>query len=319
MQDFIGHKNTNKKDYINKNVNDSNKNINKNINSNKNHNNINKINLTNKNIANKTNKKSYVNKNVLAKIYTKYFHNDEIRYEFTQKEFIWNVIKNCLWMGMVSILFYRSLIAFFCLMPLQLPMLERQREMAYRKQKKEISKEFRETIMSVSANLQAGYSVENAFCEAYYDVAMLFGVDSYMARELVRLRGKLQNNQPMEIILQELAERTKVEDIKEFADIFAIAKRSGGDMRGIIANTARIIGDKIEVSKEIDTVMAEKLLEQKMMRFIPFAMIAYISITSSGYFDSLYHGVFGVLIMTACLGLYGVACMISDRIMQIEV
>lgn len=270
--------------------------INKNIFSNKNHSYINKINFINKNIYN-TNKINFTNKNELA----------------------WNITKNCVWIGMVSVLFYQSVFAFICLLPLQIPMLKRQREAADRKQRKEISKEFREVIMSVSANLQAGYSVENAFCEAYYDVAMLFGADSYMAKELVRLKGKLQNNQPLESVLSELAERTQVEDIREFADIFGIAKRSGGDMRGIIANTARIIGDKIEISKEIDTIMAEKLLEQKIMRYIPFAMIAYISITSNGYFDSLYHNVFGVVIMTVCLALYGVACVVSDRILNIEV
>lgn len=266
-----------------------------------------------------SNKNIFTNKNLLINIYTKCFHDEAIMYEFTQKELVWNITKNCVWIGMVSILFYQSVIAFICLLFLQLPMLQRQRVAAYRKQKKEIAKEFREAIMSVAANLQAGYSVENAFCEAYYDAAMLFGEDSYMARELVRLKGKLQNNHPLETILFELAERTQIEDIREFAEVFGIAKRSGGDMRGMITNTAKIIGDKMEISKEIDTIMAEKLLEQKIMRFIPFAMIAYISLTSNGYFESLYHNMFGVLIMTGCLVLYGVACVISDKILNIEV
>lgn len=239
---------------------------------------------------------------------------------FTNKnEFVWYVIKNCVWIGMVSILFYRSFVAFLLLQPLQIPMLQRQSEEALRKQKKAILMQFRELILAVSASLQAGYSVENAFCESYQDVAMLFGTDSYMAKELVRLRGKLQNNQTLESILQELAKRTQIEEIQEFADIFGIAKRSGGDIRGIIANTARMIGDQIEVSKEIDTIMAEKVLEQKLMRYIPFAMIAYISFTSKGYFDSLYHNAFGVVVMTICLLLYGVASMVADKILRIEV
>ncbi len=302
--------------------------VNKNNNTNKKHNNINKINYINKNYDN-TNIKSFINKNISK--YTnkinyinknakkKYSIKQDIVYDFTRKELAWNIAKNCLWIGMVSILFYQCAIAFVLMQPLQLFMLERQRQAAYKQQKKAISKEFREVILSVSANLQAGYSVENAFCESYYDVEMLFGKESYMAKALVRLRGRLKNNQPLEMILLELAEETQVEDIREFADIFSIAKRSGGDMRGIISNTAGIIGDKIEVSKEIDTVMAEKQLEQKIMRMIPFAMIGYISITSNGYFDSLYHNVFGILIMTVCLTLYGVACMVSDKILNIEV
>ncbi|MBE5876856.1 MAG: hypothetical protein E7290_08240 [Lachnospiraceae bacterium] len=249
----------------------------------------------------------------------KYFRKKCVVYDFTKKELIQNIAKNCLWIGMVSVLFYQSAIAFVILQPLQIYMLERQRVAAYRQQKKEISMEFREVILSVSANLQAGYSVENAFCESYYDVAMLFGKESYMAKALVRLRGRLKNNQPLERILTELSEDTKVEDIREFADVFCIAKRSGGDIRAVIANTAGMIGDKIEIAKEINTVMAEKELEQRIMRMIPFIMIGYISLTSNGYFDSLYHNVFGVTIMTICLGLYGVACIVSEQILSIEV
>ncbi len=290
-------------------------NINKNTNTNKSYNNSNKINFINKNKRGYTNKFSYINKNIIEK----HFRNQDVVYDFTKKELIWNIMKNCVWIGMVSVLFYQSIIAFVLLQPLQIYMLERQRVTAYRQQKKEISKEFREVILSVSANLQAGYSVENAFCEAYYDVAMLFGKESYMAKALIRLKGRLKNNQPMERILMELAEETQVEDIREFADIFCIAKRSGGDMRAVIANTTGMIGDKIEISKEIDTVMAEKELEQRIMRMIPFIMIGYISLTSNGYFDNLYHSVFGVVVMTVCLGLYGVACMVSDKILSIEV
>lgn len=283
--------------------------INKNIFINKNNNDSNKKYFTNKN-RNVINKKSHINKkyNVTNKII---FTN--------KKEYAWNVIKNSIFIGMVSMLFYQSFVAFLCLQPLQIPMLRRQSEESERRKKRGLSIQFREVIMSVSANLQAGYSVENAFCESYQDVAMLFGTDSYMARELLLLRGKLKNNQTLELILQDLAQRTGVEEIWEFAEIFRIAKRSGGDLRGIIANTAKMIGDKIEVSKEIDTVMAEKVLEQRLMRYIPFVMIAYISMTSRGYFDSLYHNVFGVVVMTICLLLYGVASWMSDRILRIEV
>ncbi len=110
-----------------------------------------------------------------------------------------------------------------------------------------------------------------------------------------------------------------MQDIKDFADIFQIAKRGGGDMRAIIMNTAQIIGDKQEVRLEIETVMSEKKLEQMIMRYIPFFIMFYISVTSAGYFESLYHNIMGQLIMTVALVVYGIACHLSDKILNIEV
>lgn len=90
-------------------------------------------------------------------------------------------------------------------------------------------------------------------------------------------------------------------------------------MRGIIANTAEIIGDKQEIRREIETVVSEKRLEQQIMRYIPFFIIFYISLTTKGYFESLYHNIFGWVLMTGSLVVYVAACRISDRILNIEV
>ena len=63
--------------------------------------------------------------------------------------------------------------------------------------------------------------------------------------------------------MKHYAERTQIEEIQEFADVFGIAKKTGGNLTEIIGETANAIGEKIEVNKEIQVVLAEKQLEQK--------------------------------------------------------
>ena len=55
------------------------------------------------------------------------------------------------------------------------------------------------------------------------------------------------------------------------------------------------------------------------MRYIPFFIIFYISLTSKGYFKPLYHNILGWIIMTAGLAVYGIACRLSDRILDIDI
>ncbi len=240
-------------------------------------------------------------------------------YQFSKKELAVYVILEGAFIALTAYLFYDSIFAFFLLMPLEVMALKAKKEQLCQKRKQKLEAEFRDVILSVSSNLQTGYSFENAFQEAYKEIVILYGDASLMACELRLLLRRLANNEQLEDALLGLAKRSGVQDIRDFAEIFQIAKRGGGNMQAIIASTAELIGDKQAVRAEIDTIMSEKKLEQTIMRYIPFFIIIYISATSKGYFDGLYHNLMGQAIMTAALVVYGLACKLSDRILEIEV
>lgn len=244
---------------------------------------------------------------------------DYTDYIFSGQEIVRFLLTGGAYMAVVSWLFYDSAVAWMLLMPFVLLSFRGRNRAACRNRKRRLEIEFREAILSVSANLQAGYSVENAFEESYRDITLLYGKESVMATELRLIFRKLSNNEQLEDALANLADRSGVQDIRDFADIFQIAKRGGGDMRGIITNTAEIIGGKQETRREIETVVSEKKLEQQIMRCIPFFIIFYISLTTKGYFEVLYHNVFGWILMTGLLAVYAAACRISDKILEIEI
>lgn len=256
----------------------------------------------------------------LTKIRNKNEVTDYKNYFFSLQELIrFGVEANGI-LGIISFLFYDSLLPFgLLIVPFLYIYLNRKQKMLCKKQKQVLTDQFRETILAVSSHLQAGFSVENAFYEAYRDMNMLYGRDSLMVRELAFLIRRLNNNEQLEQILLGLAERSGCEDICEFAGVFLIAKRGGGDIRSIITRTASIIGDKIEVKREIETIMSEKRLEQSIMQCMPFFLIGYLSLTSRGFFDSLYHNLFGILLMTGCLVVYICSVFLSEKILEVDI
>ncbi|MDE7205743.1 MAG: type II secretion system protein F, partial [Lachnospiraceae bacterium] len=177
-------------------------------------------------------------------------------YHFSKKELTIYAVLESAFIGMTAYLFYDSIFAFLLLMPLAVVFLKKKKEQLCRKRKRKLEAEFRDVILSVSSNLQAGYSFENAFQEAYKEIVILYGGESLMACELRLLLRKLANNEQLEDVLLNLAKRSGVQDIRDFADIFQIEKRGGGNMQAIIANTAEVIGDKQAVRSEIDTIMS---------------------------------------------------------------
>ena len=265
-------------------------------------------------------------KKILTKIITltKICNKEEIinykSYYFSVQELVRFLLEGCCILGLVSVLFYDSFLPFLIFVfPFLYCYLDKKQKLLCEKRKKTLNHQFREVILAVSSHLQAGFSIENAFCEAYRDMNVLYGKDSLMVKELAWLLHRLNNNEQLEQVLMELARRSDSEDISEFAEVFSIAKRGGGDIRSIIARTATMIGDKMEVAREIDTVMSEKRLEQKIMRCIPFFLVGYLSFTSNGFFDSLYHNPLGIALMTGCLVIYVFACYLAEKILAVAI
>lgn len=241
-------------------------------------------------------------------------------YSFSITEWIRYGLEGSIIIGMVSWLFYDSVLMFVLLIiPFLYLYLKRKRNELCIKRKALLNRQFREVILAVSSHLQAGFSVENAFREAYQDICVLFGKKSLMAKELSWILRRVENNEALEQALMQLALRSGLEDIHEFAEVFAIAKRGGGEIRNIIARTADIIGDKMEIKREIQTIISEKQMEQKIMQCMPFGIIGYLSLTSPGYLDSMYHNALGMVIMTVCLFIYVLACFLAEKILDIDI
>lgn len=240
-------------------------------------------------------------------------------YHFKAKETLVFTIQGLGLIGCISYLFYHSIYAFLLGVPLLIPFLKRKKATCMKKRKEQLTLQFKDAIQAFSAALSVGYSIENAWKEAYVDMKLLYQEKDDIMVEFSYMLRQMDNNEVLEVLLSDFAKRSGISDIADFAQIFAIAKRSGGDLKGIIKKSVNTICDKIEVKREIQTSLASRKYEQKVMNAIPIGIIAYISLTNPHYFDTLYHNPGGILIMSICLIIYGVAFLMAEKITEIEV
>lgn len=214
-----------------------------------------------------------------------------------------------------SYFFYRSIFAVVPMSLLGAVYFTKRRRQKIRKDQDNLALQFKECILSAAASLRAGYAVENAFLESLPDMRMLYGINGFICKELEIIRSGLVLNMTLEELLRDFGQRSHVEEIVEFAEVFAIAKRSGGNISEVIRHSAEMIGDRIEAKEEIKTALASKQLEQKVMNAMPFGILLYIEMTNKGFFNVLYHNLTGVAVMTSCLLLYLLAYWIAGKIM----
>ncbi len=239
-------------------------------------------------------------------------------YQFTRRELFENLLMFALLDGVIATLFYRSIIAFLLLLPGVWPFLKSRSSQLCRSRNREILAQFTTGMQLVNASLQAGYAIENAFRESIGELLKIYPEDSFIIIEFRYILAQTGLNVPIEALLLDLGHRTHNEDIRNFAEVFQTAKRTGGDMIAIIRNAVTSIQIKRETQEEIEANLSGKASEQKVMSLAPIFLIGYTSITSPGFLDVCYHNVLGISIMTVCLLIYLVAFLWGQKIMQIE-
>lgn len=243
------------------------------------------------------------------------------------KEFYYfeNKEKLLIWLGGITIVivfayfFYRSVWAIPVLLPLVFLYRKMAKEKLKQSKREELCSRFKEIIEIVAGNLRAGYSVENAFIETEKEISRMQRANSPVMKMLSFIKRGLENNIPLDERLKEAGKISGIHEIIEFAEVFAVAKHSGGNMIDSIGQFAIMIGDKIETEKEINVILSARRGEQKIMNIVPFAILLYLDITSQGFFSSLYHNWVGVVIMSACMVIYLFAYGMSVKMLQIEI
>ena len=218
-----------------------------------------------------------------------------------------------------SCLFFRSLIAFVLGLAFFPVYIHMQKKALLQKRVIQMREQFLLAARLTAGSMQAGYSPENAFREALPELQKVYDRSAFIVTEYTRLASGLSLHIPLEELLADLAGRSGVEDIERFTEVFITARRSGGDLAGILLNTTEMIRAREETRKEIETMLAGRAMEQTMMAVIPLCILAYVGLASPGFMEPMYHTLPGVLIMAASLGIYAAGWLWGRHIIHIEV
>lgn len=221
--------------------------------------------------------------------------------------------------GLLAYTFYRNMMAFYLMLPLGIlsPVYESRR--LKEKRLLLLAQQFKESMVILASSLSAGFSLENALAVSREELIMLYGEEGMITREFAGMVQQIRMNRAIEQVLEDFSRRSGLEDVQNFSEVFSVAKRSGGDLSGIMRHTAEVIRDKMQVKEEIRTLTASRQFEQRIMNLIPFFIVFYVEGSSPGFFDQMYGTGMGRLLMTGCLITYLISFLMARRIQAIEV
>ena len=168
--------------------------------------------------------------------------------------------------------------------------------------------------------MQTGYSLENAFLSTEKELVNIIGADNYLVLQLNHMNHRVHMNMPIEKSFEIMSQNIDIEESMEFFRDYEYLKKDwSGNYNKNIRRAAEKLEDKITLSQEVETMMAEKKYEMKVMIIMPVVIITYIKLVSTDFAGGLYRNFMGILIMTACLIIYMLMILWANKIVSIDV
>ena len=195
--------------------------------------------------------------------------------------------------------------------------LPMRQEQLRKKRQKALSIQFRDMLESITASLAAGDTVHQAFEGAYRDTCLQYGAESDLALELEQLLLAPQSGLRLEEMLQDFAQRSGLEDIESFSNVFSVCYATGGNMRDVMRRTHDIITDKMAISAEIETKLTSNRLELNIITVAPVFLMLLLRFTNQSFAEK-FATFGGVVCITIAIAIFAAAFRMGQKIIDIK-
>ena len=185
------------------------------------------------------------------------------------------------------------------------------------KRKKKLSIQFRDFLSSLSTSLSGGMNIKDSIDSTYNDLVMQYTENSLIVKEVGEMINAQMNNVPFEQSIEDFGKRSGIADIENFANVFAICMRTGGNFKEIVRRTNDIINEKMIINEEIQTKLTSNKMQLRAMNVIPIVIVGVMKGMSSQFAEG-FTTVVGVAAITVALGVFVAAYKIGNRIMDVK-
>lgn len=174
--------------------------------------------------------------------------------------------------------------------------------------------QFKDMLDSLNSSVSAGNVMQRAFTDAQTDMQFQYGADSFIVKELQTINNGIINGRIIENLIMDFGQRSHIEDVINFANVFKIAQRQGGNMKSIITETKNIICDKIEIEQEINSVVNGTKNELNIMMLMPLMIVPMMSSFSQEGDNQAVN----IAVKLFGIGIFVVAYIIGRKIVNIK-
>lgn len=187
------------------------------------------------------------------------------------------------------------------------------------KRKSKLMLQFRDMMYSVSAFVSSGRSLSQGMEESIDFWKGTYGEKDLIIKELRNMSKRMREGGERDVeLLKDFAERSGLEDIRDFAAVCDTCKKTGGDFARAVSRCADIIGDKLSLERDLYVMASQKRFEGRIVGSAPFVIIFFIKLLSPEYLYPLSGTQTGRAVSTLALLMTVCGWMLIERMNDVE-
>lgn len=186
------------------------------------------------------------------------------------------------------------------------------------KRRKVLSLQFRDMLDGITTSFGAGNNVMNTFNSVYDDLKIQYSEDAYIIKELEVIISGMNSNFNIEDLLVDFGTRSGIPDIENFANVFKVCYRKGGNIQEVTQSTHEILSQKMQIQQEIETTVSGSKMDQMIMIVMPIILIAMIKVMSPEFAEN-FVSPSGLVATTIAIVMFVAAYVIGKKVMEIKV
>jgi tight adherence protein B len=177
---------------------------------------------------------------------------------------------------------------------------------------KKIQEQLPDALALISASVEGGQTFQRSIDMYRRDAP------APLSEELDRVMAEVVVGSDLVVALENMAERSGVEDLKWAVEAVRIQQSTGGRLAPILHTLADFMRTRQEVRREVQTLSAEGRMSGYVLFAIPLFLVAALEMKDPEYLKPMLHGA-GLVVLIGTAGLMALGFWIVRRMVNIKV
>jgi tight adherence protein B len=177
---------------------------------------------------------------------------------------------------------------------------------------KQIQEQLPDALALMSASVEGGQTFQRSIDMYRRDAK------APLSQELDRVMAEVAVGSDLVVALENMAERSGVEDLKWTVEAVRIQQSTGGRLAPILHTLADFMRTRQEVRREVQTLSAEGRMSGYVLFAIPLFLVCALEMKDPTYLQPMLHGT-GLIVLIGTAGLMALGFWIVRRMVNIKV
>jgi tight adherence protein B len=177
---------------------------------------------------------------------------------------------------------------------------------------KQMQEQLPDALALMSASVEGGQTFQRSIDMYRRDAK------APLSQELDRVMAEVAVGSDLVVALENMAERSGVEDLKWTVEAVRIQQSTGGRLAPILHTLADFMRTRQEVRREVQTLSAEGRMSGYVLFAIPIFLVCALELKDPGYLEPMLHGA-GLIVLIGTAGLMALGFWIVRRMVNIKI